>query len=116
MANPAAAATRRYRAADLVEWIAAIYERCSVARTDALLAASVLVRTSLRGIDTHGIARFPGYVAQLRSGELNAQPTPRVETHAGVLRFDGDLGLGQVVGTQAVRATVTAAENAALAT
>ncbi len=42
---------------------------------EARIAADVLVRTSLRGVDTHGISRLPNYADLLRDGSIN--PTPR---------------------------------------
>ena len=38
----------------------------------AEIGAAVLVRTNLRGIDTHGVTRVLDYIEKLRSGEINA--------------------------------------------
>lgn len=86
----------------LEHWAGAVLATQGVGSTDAALTARLLVRTSLRGIDTHGIARLPGYVERLASGEVNARPRPRTEEMTpGWLRCDGDGGLGQVVATHA---------------
>lgn len=86
----------------LQHWAGAVLATQGVGGADAALTARLLVRTSLRGIDTHGIARLPGYVDRLASGEVNAQARPRTEeTAPGWLRCDGDYGLGQVVATHA---------------
>lgn len=90
-------------AGTLQHWAGAVLATQGVGTTDAALTARLLVRTSLRGIDTHGIARLPGYVDRLASGEMNAQARPRTEeTAPGWLRCDGGGGLGQVVATHAV--------------
>lgn len=82
----------------LQDWASAVLATQGVDSANAALTARLLVRTSLRGIDTHGIARLPGYVDRLASGEVNAHATPRTEEAApGWLRCDGQGGLGQVV-------------------
>lgn len=67
------------------------------------LAAEVLISADLRGIDSHGIARLPGYVRLYDHGRLNPDPDIRIvhETPStGVV--DGDRGLGLVVAPRAM--------------
>ena len=53
--------------------------------------------TSLRGTDSHGVARLPVYIERLRAGVLNARPRPSVLKRDGVVAVvDGDQGPGQV--------------------
>lgn len=53
--------------------------------------------TSLRGVDSHGIARVPVYVERLRAGVLNRDPRPTVVRRDGAIAVvDGDHGPGQV--------------------
>ena len=53
--------------------------------------------TSLRGTDSHGVARLPVYIERLRAGVLNARPRPSVLRRDGALAVvDGDQGPGQV--------------------
>jgi ureidoglycolate dehydrogenase (NAD+) len=55
------------------------------------------VWTSLRGVDSHGIARVPVYVERLRAGVLNRDPRPTVVRRDGAIAVvDGDHGPGQV--------------------
>ena len=59
--------------------------------------AGSLVWTSLRGTDSHGVARVPIYVERLRGGLLNTRPRPSVLRRDGaVAMVDGDEGPGQV--------------------
>ena len=76
-------------------------------------AARMLVRTSLRGIDTHGIVRVPDYVARLRSGEVNPVGHPCIQIKHGALHVEGNGTLGQVVGMLAVNAAVEASQTVA---
>ncbi len=93
----------------LQAWSTRVLMGFGVAEEPAALTAGLLLRTSLRGIDTHGIARLPGYVDKLASGEVNARAVPRIDADmgaagaaAGWLRCDGDGGLGQVVASFAL--------------
>src|SRR5207237_21617 len=43
---------------------------------DAATVASCLVSADLRGVDTHGICRLPGYLDRVRRGRVNAKPAP----------------------------------------
>ncbi|HLK98631.1 MAG TPA: Ldh family oxidoreductase, partial [Hymenobacter sp.] len=67
--------------------------------TDARLAADVLISADLRGVDSHGVARLPGYIRLYDHGRINPQPKMRVvhETSSTAV-VDGDRGLGLVVG------------------
>ncbi len=63
--------------------------------------------TSLRGTDSHGVARLPVYVERLRAGVLNARPRPTVLRRDGaVAAVDGDQGPGQVAGVFATDVSI----------
>lgn len=78
---------------------------CSI--TDAELAADVLLRSDLRGIDSHGVARLSGYVRLWEKERINATPDIRVvhET-ATTATVDGDGGLGLVVAPFAMKVAI----------
>jgi ureidoglycolate dehydrogenase (NAD+) len=55
------------------------------------------VWTSLRGTDSHGVARLPVYVDRIRGGTINTRPRPSVLRRDGAVAIvDGDRGPGQV--------------------
>jgi len=59
--------------------------------------AETLVWTSLRGTDSHGVARLPVYIDRLRAGTINIRPRPSVLRRDGAIAVvDGDHGPGQV--------------------
>lgn len=70
---------------------------------DARLAADVLIKADLRGIDSHGIARLIGYVRLWEVGRVNPKPKIRIvhETPSTAV-IDGDRGLGLVVAPKAM--------------
>jgi LDH2 family malate/lactate/ureidoglycolate dehydrogenase len=93
-----------------------IFEKAGLRSEDASTAASVLTRTSARGIATHGIGLLPLYVQRLQTGSVNASAVvrPIVETPATVL-LDGDGGLGQVVSSRAVETLIPRASSVGIA-
>jgi ureidoglycolate dehydrogenase (NAD+) len=63
----------------------------------AATVAASLVWTSLRGTDSHGVARVPVYVERVRARAINPRPRPAVARRDGAVAVvDGDQGPGQV--------------------
>ncbi|MFB5945876.1 Ldh family oxidoreductase [Albibacterium profundi] len=79
---------------------------------DATLAADVLLKADLRGIDSHGVARLIGYVRLWDKGRINSRPTIRiVHETPSTATIDGDAGLGLVVAPFAMKIALEKAEN-----
>ncbi len=78
---------------------------------EAVLAASVLIRADLRGIDSHGMARLSGYIRLWEKKRINPIPKPRIvyETPS-TASLDGDQGLGLVIGSKAMDIALEKAE------
>lgn len=87
---------RRYAHTALLAWAIDVLLACGVSTRDAATTAGFLVRTSLRGIDTHGIVRMPSYVERLRRGDVSATAQPHATWSHGALQLDGQACLGQV--------------------
>lgn len=87
----------------LHEFVQRLFEAIGCPTADAALAASVLVSADVRGIDSHGVARLPGYVRLMDLGRLNPKPVPRIvhETPSTAV-LDGDAGLGLVIAPMAM--------------
>jgi LDH2 family malate/lactate/ureidoglycolate dehydrogenase len=77
----------------------------------AVLAADVLLRSDLRGIDSHGVARLSGYVRLWEKNRINPKPNIRIvhETPT-TATVDGDAGLGLVVAPFAMQVAIKKAE------
>lgn len=77
----------------------------------AMLAADVLIKSDLRGIDSHGVARLTGYVRLWEKDRINAKPDIRIvhETPT-TATVDGDAGLGLVVAPFAMKVAIEKAE------
>ena len=102
MTPPDPVETHSYPAAQLREFTRRVFEHFEVPEEDAGLAAEVLLRSDLRGIDSHGVARLITYHDMLAAGRINPQPRIRILRESpSTATVDGDNGLGLVVGPRA---------------
>ena len=77
----------------------------------ALLAADVLIRSDMRGIDSHGVARLSGYIRLWEKQRINSRPDIRiVHETPSTATIDGDSGLGLVVAPFAMKVAIGKAE------
>ncbi len=91
-----------FPAEDLLDFTARVFTHFGIPPDDAAVAASVLSRADLRGIDSHGVARLRTYVDMFSIGRINPKPNIRiVREKKSVATVDGDSGLGLVVGPRA---------------
>lgn len=77
----------------------------------AKLAADVLLKSDLRGIDSHGVARLNGYVRLWEKKRINTSPDIKIvhETPT-TATVDGDAGLGLIVAPFAMQVAINKAE------
>lgn len=88
-----------------------IFKAIGCSPEHAVLAADVLLKSDLRGIDSHGVARLSGYVRLWEKKRIN--PTPNIQiVHQTptTATIDGDAGLGLVVAPFAMEVAVKKAE------
>jgi LDH2 family malate/lactate/ureidoglycolate dehydrogenase len=106
---------RRFDTAPLSDFCVRVLERVGVSRENAEIVAHSLLAANLRGVDTHGITRLPIYVERLKAGltEGRTQGAVTAETPTTAV-YDGKDGLGQVVGTKAMRVAIAKAESAGI--
>ena len=99
--------------ADLARFAAGLFTAAGAPAGDAALIAKALIWANLRGVDSHGVLRIPGYLARIDNGITNPSPDMQITTDlpaAAVL--DADQGFGQVA---LARATGIAIEKASAA-
>ena len=108
---PEPVAIRTYPIEHLREFTERIFRHCGVPEAEARQAADVLAAADLRGIDSHGIARLRAYYEMLVQGRINPRPKPTLARETpSTATFDGDNGLGLVVGPQANKIAMDKAE------
>ena len=95
----------------LRDFTKSIFIKMGCSAEHAILAADVLIKSDLRGIDSHGVARLTGYVRLWEKGRINAKPDIKIvyETPT-TATVDGDAGLGLVVAPFAMKVAIEKAE------
>src|SRR5436189_2325703 len=94
------------------EFVRRLLAAHNVPDADAATIAACLVSADLRGVDTHGICRLPGYLDRVRRGLINPRPVlkpQRVTPAAAAL--DGQDGFGFVVGRCAINEAMAMARD-----
>src|SRR5262249_27140459 len=71
--------------ADLQRFASALFAAAGVAQAMAEEWARSLVWANLRGVDSHGVLRIPGYIERLKSKDINPAPAMRIEKRAGAI-------------------------------
>ncbi|MGZ3946287.1 MAG: Ldh family oxidoreductase [Mucilaginibacter sp.] len=88
-----------------------IFLAMGCSREHAQLASDVLIKSDLRGIDSHGVARLTGYVRLWEKKRINTSPNIQiVHETATTATVDGDAGLGLVVAPFAMKVAIEKAE------
>jgi LDH2 family malate/lactate/ureidoglycolate dehydrogenase len=96
---------------NLREFTKSVFEKMGCSEEHAALATDVLIKSDLRGIDSHGVARLTGYVRLWEKGRINAKPDIKiVHETPSTATVDGDSGLGLVVAPFAMRVAIEKAE------
>ena len=94
-------------APNLKALVRAIFERAGWNDRDAALAADHLVLANLSGHDSHGVGMVPRYMLAAGKGLLKKGATITTVVDAGaLLTLDGGMGLGQVVGFDAMNLAI----------
>lgn len=96
---------------NLREFTKSVFIKMGCSEEHAALATDVLIKSDLRGIDSHGVARLTGYVRLWEKGRINAKPDIKiVHETPSTATVDGDSGLGLVVAPFAMKVAIEKAE------
>lgn len=94
----------RLHHSDLSSLAERIFAAAGCERDEARRVARHLVEANLVGHDSHGVIRIPSYVQWLRDGKVLANQSLRVITESDAIAVvDGQFGLGQSIGEQAIQ-------------
>lgn len=101
MTRPAAAG-KLFRHTELEAWAAAIFARRGMPPPHAFRAACLMVRSDMRGRQTHGLARLASYVQMIDDGSFNPRPRLRHRLLDGAIVFEADGALGHVAAPEVI--------------
>ncbi|GIM89208.1 Ldh family oxidoreductase [Paractinoplanes toevensis] len=97
-------------APELRDFVTALFTSAVPDPAHAATITEVLLWASLRGVDSHGVARVPRYLELLDSGEANATPVLSFTgSAAGVAVLDADRAPGPVALTAAAAEAISRA-------
>lgn len=83
--------------AQLIDFVAAIFQSEGMRPADARTVADILVWADLRGVESHGVERVPRYAALLKGGQMQAAAEPELQAVAGsAFRIDSRKSMGPV--------------------
>jgi LDH2 family malate/lactate/ureidoglycolate dehydrogenase len=84
-----------------------VFEKIGVPADAARIASKNLIEADLRGVQSHGVVRFPIYVKRILDGGTNprAQVKAMRQTRTTAV-VDGDNGLGHYVGVRAMEMAI----------
>ncbi len=83
--------------------ISEIFQKAGLSRDHAEAVTDNFLMADLRGVSSHGISRIMVYCTRVASGLINPNPDIRIVKEApAAVTFDGDNGMGVVVGTKAM--------------
>ncbi|OGG44142.1 MAG: hypothetical protein A3F84_22690 [Candidatus Handelsmanbacteria bacterium RIFCSPLOWO2_12_FULL_64_10] len=90
-----------------------VFSQLSAPEDEAALCADLIVETSLRGVDSHGIVILPVYARRVRSGQIKPGVKPLiVRQNEATALMDGRQGLGHVTSVLAMDLAVSKALHA----
>lgn len=97
----------------LAAWAVACLEKVGVPPPEAKLVGESLVRTSVWGVDSHGVLRLTHYLRRITIGSIKAASTPVVmRTGPVTAQVHGEDGLGIVHATLAMETAIEMAREA----
>ncbi len=102
----------RFHYHDLHQFTKTIFRKAGCTVEQSEIAAQVLISADLRGIDSHGLMRLPGYISLWEANRINMRPSMEIlhQTPSTAV-IDGDSGLGLIVGSEAMQVAVEKAKD-----
>lgn len=100
----------------LSAFCAGCFEKVGLPSAHATLTAQNLIFANLRGVDSHGVIRMKVYADRIRAGGMRSGVLPiSISDDGACALLDGQHGMGQVAGTEAMQLAIRKAEKSGLA-
>ena len=96
----------------LKSFVKNLFAKSGLSDEDAWIAASILIETDLRGIDSHGVRRLPLYESWVNEGEMRPNAKIKIlRESAAITLIDADKALGPVAMDFMMRIVIQKAKN-----
>jgi LDH2 family malate/lactate/ureidoglycolate dehydrogenase len=101
----------RIPAHDLRQACERLLKTAGVPGDQAAVIAEVVVEADLRGIESHGVLRLPGYIRKVQAGTMTARTETRpLREMCATLLLDAQHGFGQIAGVEAMGEAMSRAQ------
>ena len=95
----------------LYQFMLTVFQKSGVSEEDATICADVLIKSDLRGIESHGVGRLRMYYDRLKSGLIEKQTKLSIVRESPTTAvIDGNHGIGMVVATKAMQLAIRKAK------
>lgn len=102
----------RYSAETLTETFTAVMLKKGFSEARARASAELFTEASIDGLYSHGVNRFPRYIAMIDNGVIDVSTEPSLEESLGVLeRWNGNAGPGNLNANQAMDRAINIAKD-----
>jgi LDH2 family malate/lactate/ureidoglycolate dehydrogenase len=113
MQKVAASRTTLVSVESLEKFCIAVLKKAGLSEPNAITLAESLSFADARGLTAHGVARLPEYLARVRAGAMNLEPTMEIEQdHPASALLNANNGLGQIAGVKAMEIAIKKARTA----
>ncbi len=86
--------------------------KAGVDEKEAEIISDSLIKANLRGVDSHGIMRLPGYIERAREGLINLKGSVELNSREStVFIMDGKNKFGQIVTYEAINKAINVADD-----
>lgn len=100
---------------DLHALVRRMFVAAGLTEQDATVAADSLLIADVRGIETHGVQRMKFYLIGLGNGRVKPRAQLSIDREKpGTIAFDGNHGLGLVMGTHAMQRVIEKANETSI--
>ncbi len=91
----------------LYKFMMAVFIGSGISEKDAKTCADVLIKSDLRGIESHGIGRLRMYYDRLKAGLIEPSATPIIVRESPTTAvIDGNHGMGMVIAVQSMQIAI----------
>lgn len=105
----------RFSRAQLTDFAAVAFVRGGLDEADARASANQLVVADLRGVESHGLARLPGYINRLRQGATDPHAKLSIERETlSTVAFNANNGVGLLMAPRAMAKCIDKARETGL--
>ncbi len=97
--------------ANLYNFCLSCFTKIGLLEEHAKIISDTLVQANLRGVDSHGVIRLPGYIERTRRGLINYQENVKIiNKNLSISVIDGENNFGQIVAYYGMQEAIQKAE------